>query len=241
MVDDTVMLRRYLPLAADGLALTMLSSNAEALSIRFCGGKEVLPTGDVDDPALVDAELDLAGLDLLDRLGDVDGDGAGLRVGHEAARPEHLAELAHDAHHVGSGDHGVEVRPPALDLVDEVVAADGVGAGVLGFFLLVGSGDDQHVLGLAEPVRQHDRAAHHLIRVLGIDTQADRQRDGLVELGELQFLEQRQCFLQPVGALFDLLARREVFLPALPHVPPPWFMRVRSTLPRTDSRTAASG
>ena len=52
MVDDTVMLRRYLPLAADGFALTMLSSSTEALSMRFCGENEVLPTGAWTMPVL---------------------------------------------------------------------------------------------------------------------------------------------------------------------------------------------
>ena len=65
------MLLRYLPFAADGLARTMLSSSAEAFSIRFCGGKGDLADRRVHDAGLVDAELHLAGLDLLDRLGDV--------------------------------------------------------------------------------------------------------------------------------------------------------------------------
>src|SRR5688500_11783308 len=68
--------------------------------------------------------------------------------------------------------------------------------------------------------------------MLRIHTQTDGQGDGLVELRELELLEQRQCFLQPVGALFDLLPRREVFLPALSHEPPPWCLRVSNTLPR---------
>jgi hypothetical protein len=36
IVEDTVMLLRYLPLAAAGLALTMLSISAVALSTSFC-------------------------------------------------------------------------------------------------------------------------------------------------------------------------------------------------------------
>src|ERR1700761_3677615 len=47
---------------------------------------------DVHERGLVGAELDFAGLDLADRGGDVAGDGAGLRVGHEAAGAEDLAE-----------------------------------------------------------------------------------------------------------------------------------------------------
>ena len=57
------------------------------------------------------------------------GHGAGLRVRHEAARTEDLAETADLAHEVGRGDGGVEVGPAAGDLLDQVVGADEVGAG----------------------------------------------------------------------------------------------------------------
>ena len=95
------------------------------------GGERRLADRRVDDAGLVDAELHLAGLDFLDRLGDVDGDRAGLRVRHQAARAEHLAELADRAHHVGRRDDGVEVHEAALDLLDHLFAADDVGAGFL--------------------------------------------------------------------------------------------------------------
>ena len=62
-----------------------------------------------------------------------------------------------------------------------------VGAGFLRFLLLVAAGDGQDALGLAEAVRQDDRAAHHLVGVLGIDAEPMGQLDGLVELGELDF------------------------------------------------------
>src|SRR5688572_32780322 len=52
LVDETVMLRRYLPFAAAGLARTMLSISAAALSTRFCGGNDVLPTGACTMPVL---------------------------------------------------------------------------------------------------------------------------------------------------------------------------------------------
>src|SRR5471032_2344740 len=58
----------------------------------------------VDDSRLLDAELHLAGLRLANRAGDVRGDGADLRVRHQAARSKHLTEAADDAHHVGRGD-----------------------------------------------------------------------------------------------------------------------------------------
>jgi hypothetical protein len=43
-------------------------------------------------------------------------------------------------------------------------------------------------------VRQHDGAAHHLIRMFRIDTQPQADFDGLVELGELHLLNQRYRF-----------------------------------------------
>ena len=197
------MLFRYLPFAADGLALTMLSISAEALAIRFCGRERDLADRRVHDAGLVDAELHLAGLDFLDRLGDVGGDGAGLRVRHQAARAEHLAELADGAHHVGRRDDGVEVHPAAGDLLDQLLAADTSAPASCGFPLLVGAGDDEHALGLAQPVRQHHRAADHLVGVLRIDAQANRQPDGLVELRELELLDAAAALLS--SALTPLL------------------------------------
>src|SRR2546427_7702 len=45
IVDDSVTLFKYLPLAADGVALTMLSTSACALATSESVAKEVLPTG----------------------------------------------------------------------------------------------------------------------------------------------------------------------------------------------------
>ncbi len=63
-----------------------------------------------------------------------------------------------------------------------------------------------------EPVRQHDRAADHLIGVLRIDAQTHVQLDGLVELGELDLLNERNRFVQLVGAGFYLLGRSFILL-----------------------------
>ena len=85
-------------------------------------------------------------------------------------------------------------------------------------FCLSGRGNHQHALRLAQAVRQDDRAAHHLIGVLRIDAEANRQRDGLVELGELDLLDERQRFVQRVRPVFDLLSRRRVFLAVFSHI-----------------------
>src|ERR1700743_1127913 len=80
-----------------------------------------LADDEVKVPVPVDAELDLAALDLGHGLGHVRRHGAGLRVRHEATRTEHAAEAADLAHQVRGGDHRVEVEEPALDLLDQVV------------------------------------------------------------------------------------------------------------------------
>ena len=176
----------------------------------------------MDDPRLVDAEFHLARFDLLHCLRDVDRHRPGLRVRHQAARAEHLSELADGAHHVGRRHDGVEVHETALDLLDHLLAADHVGAGRLGFLLLLAAGNREHPLALAEPVWQYDGAAHHLVGVLRVDAEPQRQVDRLVELRVLDFLHERDRFLDRVGA--SLGNRRPCsgeLLPALSHVSPP--------------------
>ena len=182
------------------------------------GGERNLTDRRVDDAGLVDAELDLAGFDFPDRLGDVGRDGAGLRVRHQAARTEHLSELADGAHHVRRGDDGVEVHETGLDFLDHLFPADRVGASLLGFLLLLAAGDREHPLALSETVRQHDRPTHHLVGVFGIHAQTERHLDGLVELRELDLLHERDRVFDGIGPVGgDLRARCREFLAPFAH------------------------
>ena len=45
-------------------------------------------------------------------------------------------------------------------------------------------------------MRQNHRSAHHLVGMLGIDAEAQRDFDRLVKLGEFNFLQQRNRILQ---------------------------------------------
>src|SRR6266700_2414610 len=63
----------------------------------------------------IDAEFDLAALDVADGLRDVVGDRPRLGVRHQATRSEYPAEAADLAHQVGGRDDRVEVEEPALD------------------------------------------------------------------------------------------------------------------------------
>ena len=115
------------------------------------------------DAVTISAVLDATGLELLDHLLDIHGHGTQLGVRHEAAGAEDTAETADLAHEVGRGDDGVEVDVALLDLLDEVVGADDVGAGSLGLGGLGALGKDGNANGLASTVGQRDGATNVLI------------------------------------------------------------------------------
>ena len=136
----------------------------------------------MDVRAAVGAVLELAGLGVRDGLADVEGDGARLRVRHQAAGAEHAAELADVAHLVGGRDRHVEVGEAALDLRGEIGGADDVRTGLLGFARLVALGEHGDADALAGAVREHQRAAELLVGVAHVQAQAEVRLDRLVEL-----------------------------------------------------------
>ena len=96
------------------------------------------------------------------------------------------------------------------------------------FLLFLPAGDREHALALAETVREDDRAAHHLIGVLGIDAEPQRQLHGLVELRELDFLHERNRVLDritPIGS--DLRLGSGELLTAFFLMDLPWFKRAQ--------------
>ena len=169
---------------------------------------------------LIDAEFDFAGLHFLHRIRDIGGDRPRLRIRHQPARTQNFTELTHAAHHVRRSDHGIEGCPVlGLDLSDHILTADKVRAGFGGFPQLVAGSNHQHGFRLPQPVRQHDGAAHHLVGVLGIDAEAHVQFDGLVELGKLDFLDQRNGFFKRVRLALHLIERsRILFTSFVAHV-----------------------
>src|SRR3954447_5079605 len=80
----------------------------------------------VHDARLLDAELDRAALGGSDRPGDIHGHRADLRVRHQAARAQNLAETADERHHVRGGDAAVEIDVAALDPLNQILRADHV-------------------------------------------------------------------------------------------------------------------
>ena len=74
----------------------------------------------------------------------------------------------------GRGDGDVEVVEAVLDPLGQVLAADDVGAGLLGLAGLVALGEDGDLDLLAEPVGQRDRAAQLLVGVADVQTRCAR-------------------------------------------------------------------
>src|ERR1700730_6033749 len=159
----------------------------------------------MDDPGLIQAELDLTGLDLLHGSRYFEGDRARLGVGHQAARAEDLAESPGRLHHVGGGDHGFKVRPALLDFLHHIVAADEIRAGFLRFANLLAARDHKNALRLAQPVRQHDGAANHLVGLLRIHSQVQDELDRLIELRKVGLAEQLGGFYKMIQARLDKL------------------------------------
>ncbi|CAB4872108.1 unannotated protein [freshwater metagenome] len=165
---------------------------------------------------LIDAELNLAALDVGDGLGDVHGHRAGLRVRHQATRAQDLAEGSDLAHEVRGRHCGVEVGPAALDLLDQVVGADEIGTCSPRFIGLLAVGEDQDPGGLAGAVREVDGAADHLVGLARVDAEADRHLNSRVELrrdGALGDADGGERRVQLVGV--DLLGGLHVCLAAL--------------------------
>ena len=135
-------------------------------------------------PGLIDLEFDTPRFDFLDRARRIFRDRSSLRIGHQAARTEHLAELAHFGHGVGSGDGDIEIGPAFRAFLDQVIETDELGA--RGFGRIGGRavlGEDKHFHRLAAAMGQRNGAAHHLIGLLRIDSETEREVNRFIELG----------------------------------------------------------
>src|SRR5213082_3256424 len=150
--------------------------------LQRLGAERLLAHGRVHDAALVHPELDLARLQFFDRPSHVHGHGARFGVGHQPPGPEHFPERPQLSHHVRGGHDHVGVEPALFYLLD-VLDAHVVRARRLGLLRLLALGDHQHPDLLPGAVGEAHGAAHHLVGVLGIDPEAHRDVDRLVELG----------------------------------------------------------
>src|SRR5665648_476046 len=117
-----------------------IGERADVRHQRILGEARLADAG-MDDAGLLNAELDSAALGRGNRGADIVGHGADLRVRHQAARPEHLTEAPNERHHIGGGDAAVAVSHALLHLLDEVLGANHVGAGLFRLFGLLAFGE----------------------------------------------------------------------------------------------------
>src|SRR3954453_20115920 len=175
----------------------------------------------VHDRLAIGAVLDLAGLRLVHRRGDLLCHGPDLRVRHLALRSEDPAEAADHRHHVRRRDRHVEVREALLlDALREVLVAHVVGARLARLVGLRAASEhrDLHVAPLR--VGQRDRAAQLLVGVPDVEAGADMRLDRLRELRRLDLLDQPDGLGRRVGPLaVDLPVRLAVALAVLGHQP----------------------
>ena len=186
------------------------------------------------DAVAVGTVLDTTGLELLDHLLDVHGDGAELGVRHQATGAEDAAETTDLAHEVRGRDDGVEVDVALLDILDEVVGTDDVGTCRLGLLGLGALCEDGDADGLAGAVGQGDGATDVLVSLTGVDAQADGSLDGLVELGGGELLHELHGLLRAVDlCLVELGSGVGVVLSVLRHFLPPVWLAGGVALPRS--------
>jgi len=165
----------------------------------------------VNNTELVDLEVDLAGFNFAYSFGNVHRHRTRLGVRHQAAGTQNAAQRTHLAHDVRRGDDDIHVGPAAFDLLDVFVQTDVIGTGGLGLLLLFRSAEHQHAHRLTRTVGQRHDAAHHLIRLAGIDAQTDVDVDRSIEFRKGNFL-QKSCGLSELVRLVGLDLRVGIFL-----------------------------
>jgi len=166
----------------------------------------------LNNPGLFHLVLDPAFSNLCDGLADLEGHRPGFRIRHETARTQLLAELADRGHQIRRRDRIIEIHPAALDLLHEIIRADEIRTGLSRFLFLFPLREDNHPYLLACAMRKRRCPAHHLVRTLWIDTQPDRQIDGLIEFRVCRTFDQRDGISERVRTRFHLRQRGLHFL-----------------------------
>src|SRR5262245_47947975 len=228
------------PLDAGRLRLVQRVDQRGEVVAQLLGRERGAADRALHDAGLVGAELHLAGARVLDRARHVRRHRADLRVGHQAARAEDLAERADHAHRFRRGDHHVEIDLARLHLLRQVFHADQVGARGLRRLRLVARGEHREAHLLAGARGQNHRTAHRLLALLRVDAEVHRHVHRLVELGGRGFLHQLHRVERRVRLVVaDLADERLPALGNVRHYMPSTITPIERALPAT-MRIAAS-
>src|SRR5690606_32580671 len=155
-------------------------------------------------------------------------------------RTQHLTQLTHDTHRIGSGDDHVVVQVATLHLSGQIVHADTLGTSSLGGFGSRTLGEHGNADALAGAIRQHGSATNHLVGLARVNAEVDGDVHGFLELAGRQFGEQRGGFFEAVLlARLYLLGNCLLALGQLGHYTPSTLMPMLRAEPAM-VRTAAS-
>ena len=199
-----------LALCAAGLGLQDGAEASFEVLQKLLIGEVDLSDGHVNDAGFVGSVLDTGrGFDFLNGGGDVVGDGSVSLVGRLGT--EGSTDLTDLGGHLFRGEDYVEVSLTGLNLGDEIIRTDDVGASLFGFGGEVSLRKDGDLLDLAGSVGEVGEAANVLITLSRIDAESDREVYALNELGGggLLYEGDRAVDVQG-GILVDLLGNLDV-------------------------------
>src|SRR6185437_3832265 len=157
----------------------------------------------MDDPGLLDLELDTPLSYIGNGLTDFEGDCAGLRIRHQPPRPEYLAQFSDRGHKVRRGNRAIEIHPSTLDFFHQVISPDIVGTRLPRLLLLFTFGKHQDTNLFPGSVWKRSRPSNQLIRALRIDSQPERKIDRFVKLRIGRPLHGFDRLTQPIDARLD--------------------------------------
>ena len=166
----------------------------------------------MDNVGLIKAVLNLTSLCLCNSLCNVRRYGASLRAWHQAARAKHFTETTDQAHHIGRSNRHVKIHPAfALNLGNQFLRADKLRACLLRCFCIVALSEHSNTHGFTRSVGQYDRAANLLIRMAGVNAQANVGFHSFIKFSCCGFHRDLQrfrrvielCFIDKLGA-FDI-------------------------------------
>ena len=138
----------------------------------------------MDNVETVQTVLDFTGFNIVDGTGNIRGNGAGLRVRHQALRTQDTTQTSDNAHHIGSCDDSVEIEPVSpAGSSEPYPLRQRNPRRLLLLPCLVALGKNKNANGLAGTMRQNDSATDLLVSMTAINAQTYMDFYGLIKLG----------------------------------------------------------
>ena len=162
--------------------------------------KEIFADRDSNIGVLIELELDTARLDFLYRLGGVVANSAGLGIRHKASWSKNFSKLANLAHGRRGCDCNIKIGEPALNFFYQILKSYKFRTGLLSRSSGRSRSKNKNPDIFPASVWKRTGASDHLVTLLGIHTETNRDCDCLIEFCGGHFLEDGKCVVQGVFA-----------------------------------------